>query len=180
MSHPVTHAESSVRKWGGRVEDYLPIHDLMDSSKAAFPDNRHRALTHNSWFIFVVEKVFGHEIEVMVPCSVCRGLKWIEGTPCRRECYNCRRDAGPIDRLDNRAVEATGLESKKVKTRYICEQHILEDFGGKYIPTASDYLEGMEFQDWMNNGIKGAPTSHRKLATKTGNPKTRRQAFTLD
>jgi NADH dehydrogenase FAD-containing subunit len=35
----------------------------MDISKGAVPDNRHRALTHNSWFLSnVLERVFGHVI----------------------------------------------------------------------------------------------------------------------
>lgn len=63
MSKPIYHAESSAKKFGGKAEDYLPIHDFMDSSKGAVPDNRHRALTHNSWFISnVIERVFGHTI----------------------------------------------------------------------------------------------------------------------
>ena len=53
---------SSAKKYGGVAEDYIDIHDFMDSSKAALPDNRHRALTHNSWFISVViEKIFGFQ-----------------------------------------------------------------------------------------------------------------------
>ena len=134
MAHPVTHAESSARRFGGVPEDYLPIHDLMDSSKSAFPDNRHRALTHNNWFFFIVERIFGHEIDL------------------------------------------TG--GGKAKTRYVCEQHVLEDFGGKYIPTVSDYLEGMEFQPWINNGIKGSPSSHRKLERESAT--TKRRAISLD
>lgn len=51
MSKPMVHAESSVRKWGGKPEDYMPIHNLMDSSKGTIADSRHRALTHNTWFI---------------------------------------------------------------------------------------------------------------------------------
>jgi hypothetical protein len=27
MSHPYNHALSSVKKWGSKVEDYLPIHN---------------------------------------------------------------------------------------------------------------------------------------------------------
>ena len=58
---PYTHAKSSSHKYGGIPEDYLDIHDFMDSSKGTFPDNRHRTLTHNSWFLSnVLEKVFGH------------------------------------------------------------------------------------------------------------------------
>lgn len=56
------HAKSSVHKWGGTVEDYFPIHDFIDSSKATMPDVRHRALLHNSFGIFLVERVFGHYI----------------------------------------------------------------------------------------------------------------------
>jgi hypothetical protein len=29
MTHPIFHAESSVRHFGGRVEDYQPIHDWL-------------------------------------------------------------------------------------------------------------------------------------------------------
>ncbi len=46
--------------------------------------------------------------------------------------------------------------------RDIGEQHVLEDFGGKFIPTAQDYLQELTFQDWMNNG-KGAPPSFAKI-----------------
>lgn len=51
MAKPIIHAESSARKWGGVPEDYFPVHNFMDNSKGAIADNRHRALTHNSWFI---------------------------------------------------------------------------------------------------------------------------------
>ena len=56
---PYLHAQVSVRKWGGVVDDYLPIHDFFDHSKAHFPDMRHRALLHSSFGIYIVERVFG-------------------------------------------------------------------------------------------------------------------------
>lgn len=56
---PYVHAQSSAKKFGGRAEDYLDIHDLFDSSKAAYPDMRHRAIYHHSLGIFLVERVFG-------------------------------------------------------------------------------------------------------------------------
>lgn len=59
---PFMHCRSSVKKFGGQESDYMEIHDFIDSSKTAFGDNRHRALTHNNWFVFIVEKVFGHTI----------------------------------------------------------------------------------------------------------------------
>ncbi len=63
MGKPHKHAESSAKTFGGTADDYLPIHLLLDSSKAAFADNRHRALTHNSWFVnHILPKIFGDTI----------------------------------------------------------------------------------------------------------------------
>ena len=63
MSKPTVHAKSSAAHFGGKAEDYLPIHKLLDSSKGTFPDLRHRALTHNSWFITeILPRIFGEEI----------------------------------------------------------------------------------------------------------------------
>ena len=120
MSKPWIHAKSSAKIYGGKPEDYLEIHNLMDSSKAALCDNRHRALTHNAWFIgHILEKIFG--------------------------------------------VTFTNSDGKVISVRDIGEQHVAEDFGNKYIPTAQDYLEHIEFQPWMNNGKNGCPSSFRKF-----------------
>lgn len=56
---PHIHGHNSVRKWGGKSEDYQAIHDFIDSSKAAVPDVRHRSMFHHAFGIYVVEKVFG-------------------------------------------------------------------------------------------------------------------------
>lgn len=56
---PYIHAKSSARKYGGVPEDYLPIHDFMDSSKAHIADVRHRAIFHSTFGCFIVEQVFG-------------------------------------------------------------------------------------------------------------------------
>ncbi len=64
MGAPHVHAELSARRFGGQANDYIAIHELMDSSKIAFPDLRHRTLTHNSWFVTtVLEKIFGNTIK---------------------------------------------------------------------------------------------------------------------
>ena len=60
MAKPWIHSLSSARKYGGKPEDYIEIHNFLDASKGVIADNRHRALTHNSWFLSVVlERVFG-------------------------------------------------------------------------------------------------------------------------
>lgn len=53
------HARASARKWGGKPEDYLEIHEWIDGSKKAFGDVRHRALLHNTFGVWLVQEVFG-------------------------------------------------------------------------------------------------------------------------
>lgn len=122
MSKPHIHANSSVRRYGGSPEDYMAIHNFMDSSKSAMPDGRHRALTHNSWFIGA---------------------------------------GGPLELAFGATI--TNSSGRVVSVRDIGEDHILEDFGLKFIPTAQDYLAEMEFKTWMNNGKEGCPPSHAKI-----------------
>ena len=64
MSKPYEHAVLSVKKWGGKPEDYLPIHNFMDSSKAHVADMRHRAILHSSFGCYLAEQVFGTNLIV--------------------------------------------------------------------------------------------------------------------
>jgi len=66
MSKPYEHAVLSVKKWGGKVADYLPIHDFMDSSKAHVADMRHRALLHSSFGCYLAERVFGTNLKIFI------------------------------------------------------------------------------------------------------------------
>ncbi len=59
MAHALHHSLSSVKKWGGRVEDYLAIHSWFDASKECFADYRHRALRHHAEGICQCEHQFG-------------------------------------------------------------------------------------------------------------------------
>uniref|UniRef100_A0A7C5VJW3 DUF6915 domain-containing protein n=1 Tax=Thermus caliditerrae TaxID=1330700 RepID=A0A7C5VJW3_9DEIN len=59
MGHPWHHALSSAKRWGGKPQDYLPIHEWFDASKEHFADFRHRALRHHSQGIYEAERVFG-------------------------------------------------------------------------------------------------------------------------
>lgn len=62
MAHPYHHARSSVKRWGGTVEDYLPLHEWFDASKQILADFRHRALRHHAEGIFMLEALFGRTI----------------------------------------------------------------------------------------------------------------------
>ena len=59
MAHPYHHALSSVKKWGGTVDDYLACHEFFDASKLILADFRHRALRHHAEGIFLLEQVHG-------------------------------------------------------------------------------------------------------------------------
>jgi hypothetical protein len=62
MAKPWVHAQSSSRRFGGNPEDYIPIHNHLDATKGAFADNRHRAITHNAWYVGPdgpLERIFG-------------------------------------------------------------------------------------------------------------------------
>ncbi len=130
MSKPWIHAESSARKWGGQPEDYIAIHNLMDSSKSTIADSRHRALTHNAWFIGA---------------------------------------GGPLELIFG--VTIANSAGRKVSVRDIGEQHVLEDFGGRFIPSAQDYLEGIPMLGWMVQG-KGAPPNSFKVVEGTNRTTT--------
>jgi hypothetical protein len=58
MSHPYHHALSSVKKFGGQVDDYLAIHSWLDATKSHFANFRHRALRHNRTAVDTAVAVF--------------------------------------------------------------------------------------------------------------------------
>lgn len=59
---PYLHGKSSAHKFGGLPEDYQEIHDFIDSTKAHHADMRHRAILHNSYGIYLAERIFGINI----------------------------------------------------------------------------------------------------------------------
>lgn len=60
--NPYYHSVSSVKKYGGVVDDYIKLHSWFDESKAHMADFRHRALRHHTEGIFMAERLFGHYI----------------------------------------------------------------------------------------------------------------------
>lgn len=101
---PLNHAKGSVQRYGGTVDDYLDIHTLIDTPKGAFADVRHRAILHNAFGPFLVERVFGPYV--------------------------------------------TNSDGKKIATRQIAEDHIVEDLG--CIPSVEDWLKTMPILPWMD------------------------------
>lgn len=56
------HSEASARKWGGDAEDYIRIHEFIDSSKRIIGDIRHRSLYHHTEGIWLCQELFGRTI----------------------------------------------------------------------------------------------------------------------
>ena len=124
---PFEHGKVSVRKWGGKAEDYQEIHDFIDSSKACHPDMRHRAIYHNSLGPFLAEKIYGI-------------WEWeFKG-----------RKLNPFSWANWQYVKRPFIlnsSGKKVQVRDIVEQHIIDDMG--FIPTITDYLSEMPLYEWL-------------------------------
>ncbi len=64
MATSYIHAQASARKFGGKPEDYIKIHEFIDSSKKSFGDVRHRAMFHHTQGPWICQEVFGHYIEI--------------------------------------------------------------------------------------------------------------------
>lgn len=47
---PYQHAVNSAAAFGGKWSDYLPVHEFIDSTKAACSDMRHRMILHSNDF----------------------------------------------------------------------------------------------------------------------------------
>lgn len=63
MAHPNLHAKSSAKKFGGKPEDYIHLHEWMDETKGWIGDSLHRMFRHHSEGIFEMEKRFGPEFK---------------------------------------------------------------------------------------------------------------------
>lgn len=61
--NPYIHASNSARRHGGIPEDYLEIHQFMDSAKEHLGTIVHRLILHNTFGIALAEKMFGDIIQ---------------------------------------------------------------------------------------------------------------------
>ena len=63
MAHPILHSKSSAKKFGGIWEDYIHLHEWMDSTKSWYGHSLHRMFRHHSEGIFEMEQKFGSEFK---------------------------------------------------------------------------------------------------------------------
>ena len=144
MSKPAIHAVSSVKKYGGKESCYIKIHQMMDSSKAAHSTNMHRVVFHHIFGTFIIEQMFGIDYDALEEL---------------REKYNLPeefiKDAIKWkDQCTETGKVRINTDGKKFSPRDIAEQHCLEDFRHKFIPTLTDYIEDAQiFPPFVNNGM---------------------------
>lgn len=62
MSKPWVHAQSSAKRWGGTPDDYIAIHEKIDSTKMAHAEVTHRCVFHSAFGIYVIEEIFGRTL----------------------------------------------------------------------------------------------------------------------
>jgi hypothetical protein len=144
MANPWHHAVSSTRKWGGVPADYLPIHQWFDESKAHHADFRHRALRHHAEGIFLMESIFGVTLQLSAGrCESCghdaaRHGEYEADLPVLASRVVCSEQGCVCNRF----------LGKQVPTRWVGEQHVVEDLGR--IPAATDWLRTIKAEPWMN------------------------------
>lgn len=59
---PHLHARASVRKYGGKPEDYIKIHEEFDSSKIAHASMKHRCIFHSAFGCYLIARIYGDYI----------------------------------------------------------------------------------------------------------------------
>ena len=108
MAKSDKHAESSAKQYGGNAEDYLEIHEMMDSSKSAHADNRHRVIFHSAFGAYLIQKMFGMDFA----CDLLFEMyHWVQSKSGRlaRTREECRQD---VVRLHGREFDG---ETKAVR-----------------------------------------------------------------
>lgn len=100
MAHSWVHAEASARHFGGVPEDYIKIHEFIDSMKSCVGDVTHRQYFHNSKGPWVCQEIFGRHItnadgkRVLVrdiaENHVVEDLGWIPSPADWSACLTCK------------------------------------------------------------------------------------------
>ena len=149
MAHPLYHARSSARHFGGTTPDYLAFHSWIDATKEQLADCRHRLLLHNSWGIFVVERKFGVAFARSsdgqhMPTRVLAERHIIEDL---REIPTLAQCLAPLAPVDDRDAPDC----------YTQCQHSAVHFGGEW----TDYLPVHRFLDWPRDHLPDG--RHRRV-----------------
>lgn len=84
MAHPLHHAISSAKRFGGIPDDYQAIHDWFDASKEHMAYFTHRALRHHTQGIFEAERLFGQTLTNSAGRVI--PIRWIGEQHVKEDC----------------------------------------------------------------------------------------------
>lgn len=119
----------------------MPIHNFLDSTKAALPDVRHRMILHNSFGCFLAEQVFGTNL-VTFSHEKEKALREFKNNPSQEN----------YEKYKNLHEQSILIPNKKmVSVRDVAEDHVKEDL--RIIPTIEQCLKGLPIMPWMAGGV---------------------------
>ena len=84
MAHPLHHAESFARKYGGKPSDYQCLHEWFDQSKEHLALFVHRAHRHHALGVFELERQFGRTLTNSAGRVI--PTRWIGEQHVREDC----------------------------------------------------------------------------------------------
>ena len=142
MAHPFHHAESSARKYGGVADDYQPIHDWFDCSKAHLALPSHRVIRHHTQGIFEAEYEFGLTIQNSAGRDV--PVRWIGEQHVRED---CRRFPTVADWLKHLPIETWMVNGVILPDDETHDAQDIEDW--RAAVQKSQTILG--FKDWLEN-----------------------------
>lgn len=131
------HAKASARKWGGTPDQYIEIHEFIDSSKRIIGDVRHRSMYHHTEGVWLCQRIFGRTITVGGRVPIAPELTLLESDEATTRPAFEYEDHGPI---------------RQVPVRLIAELHIEQDLG--WLPSPKDYIDGMILKPWMGGPVR--------------------------
>lgn len=115
MAHPIVHAKSSVKKWGGKWEDYIHIHNWFDETKSWVGNSHHRMFRHHSEGIFECEKTFGEHFENSEGKIVY--TRYVGEQHVKEDCYNYIPSAKEwVNSIDSKEKPIWMIRTLKIDT----------------------------------------------------------------
>ena len=141
MAHPLHHADSSARKFGGTPSCYQAIHDWFDLSKEHMALFTHRALRHHTQGIFEAERAFGLSLTNAAGREI--PIRWIGEQHVKEDCQG---------RIPSMADWFQRIRPEPWMANGHIEGQVVEPIGDPRVEWVAEVLSGetiLGLKDWM-------------------------------
>jgi hypothetical protein len=139
---PLQHAQITARRYGGRWQDWIGIHNWIDRSKALFPGMRHRMFLHSDFGEWLTVRIHGDAIEAEDGTTVT--------TPDLFRDHQVE-DLGRVVKLSEwlREIDATHWTRRRKPPRQLerIREEPAEGLAARWGGVPADYLELINFFD---------------------------------